>query len=189
MRSKNKIFRLTELQLEQLEKHIEKEETTNKKKERRNSIWHRRDKVYHFKGKKKSVLCCTLLSNCAFRSLPLCLHMGCSSNFHWNTGHIFHWFLTQFNWRRVLIWKIKAPEIPMAHHKNHFWLTLSYPLAIFFASAANIALVFALMPSGATTTILRCFAGSWDSTSDLRRRIMMDSSSKIFSSAKLDDPE
>ena len=28
MRSKNKIFRLTELQLEQLEKHIEKEETT-----------------------------------------------------------------------------------------------------------------------------------------------------------------
>ena len=28
MRSKNKIFRLTELQLEQLEKHLEKEETT-----------------------------------------------------------------------------------------------------------------------------------------------------------------
>jgi DNA-binding PadR family transcriptional regulator len=28
MRSKNKIFRLTELQLEQLEKHLEKEGTT-----------------------------------------------------------------------------------------------------------------------------------------------------------------
>lgn len=77
----------------------------------------------------------------------------------------------------------------MLHHENSFWLTFPYPLAIFFASTAKAALVFALMPSGDTTTILRCFAGSWESTSDLRRRIMMDSSSKIFSSAKLDDPE
>lgn len=77
----------------------------------------------------------------------------------------------------------------MAHHENSFQLTLLYPFVIVFASAAKTALVFALIFSGATTTILRCFAGSWESTSDFRRRIMMDSSSKIFSSVKLDDPE
>ena len=68
-------------------------------------------------------------------------------------------------------------------------LTVLSLVVISLAAASRAALVLALIWPGATTTILRCLAGSWERTSPLRRRSMTASSSRSFSSPRLEEPE
>lgn len=69
------------------------------------------------------------------------------------------------------------------------WLTDWSLAVILLAAASRDALALALIRPGATTTILRCLAGSWARTSDLRRRSMTASSRRSFSSPRLEEPE
>lgn len=68
-------------------------------------------------------------------------------------------------------------------------LTFRCPFDSCLAAADRAALMRELMLSVVTVTTLRCLAGSWERTSDLRRRSIRDSSSNSFNSPRLDEPE